>query len=60
MTIEELHTEWLRLGALACVKASPTAYADLKSWEAAHAAQWGDLIAHDLDKKRTSTTHEIH
>lgn len=58
MTITELHAEWMRLGALACVKASPTAYAELKAWEAAHAAQWDNLIAHDLEKKRISLVAE--
>lgn len=52
MTIEELHTEWLRLGARACNKVTPTAYKELRDWEADHADQWDDLIAYDLEKKR--------
>lgn len=52
MDIEELHTEWLRLGGLACVKATETAYKDLRDWEAAHADAWNELIAYDLEKKK--------
>lgn len=58
MTIQELHKEWYRLGALSCVKATPTAYKDLKDWEAAHSAEWEELIAHDLDKKRAAPSPE--
>lgn len=52
MTITELHTEWLRLGARACNQVTPTAYKELRDWEAAHADQWVELIAYDLDQKR--------
>lgn len=52
MTIAEMHTEWLRLGDRACRKVTTTAYKELRDWEAAHAAQWDELIAYDLEQKR--------
>ena len=52
MTIKELHTEWLRLGDRACRKATPTAYQELRDWEASHAAQWDELIAYDINQKK--------
>lgn len=54
MTIKELHTEWLRLGERACVKVTPTAYKELRDWEAAQAEQWDELIAYDLAQKKAA------
>lgn len=61
MSISELHAEWLRLGDRACRKVTAASYQELRDWEVAHAGQWDDLIAYDLEQKRlaASTAPEV-